>query len=780
MASNLVQYVIDIATGTAKKNVAGLEDSVENLNTELKKTTATSKETKKSLKDNFDTIKTNALGAAVAIAGMATAAFKTTTRVIDLVNNLNDLSVRSGLATDTIQALEQAMKASGQPAEGLNEILNAMAGQFAQLSKQGSEVEKKFASFGIAVKNSNGDLRSNNDILLDVIDQLQGIEDNSVRSRRAVFLLGESGAKLNQALASGEFNDFLEFTREFGVNTGKEASQAAAQFQSSLSALSVVFNGTLQQLVSAGSLQERFLSLIVETGAALAFVKSLTSSFANTLSFLSDTFFNVLFSTKSLIDVFIDLVDFFGLKLPNTIQIAVDFIGTKLTDAFKKVSDVIVGPFTKAFDFVINKLSDYLSAVFNILNDIAKTIGIDFIAGFDNIVLAFEKASESADNFRKSSLKVPDLNKKTSAITSNLQQITNETNDTTEAIRTLNDVLKDIAGKFGIKILDTDKLLQDLNIVFNAIENRFADVFDSQALNTRLQQLQGLIGTTFLETGEEIAQYEIIDETRLQKVLRMLKIGLTKIGIKTDDIFKNGFFKGFETKFGKSISTALSQGLTVAVGAISGFFALLGLAERIGSQGSTQKEIKQNIEEDIRARAKAISLGLQVLPSILFDVFPPLFRELSDSIGKAIGNLLQNLINRLAEFLKSPLDKIGDRFRENNRQLNEQGVVASIKEFFRRYPTFRSGGKYIPSARGGLRFTGEDGLAMLHRNEFVVPETGQAPQGVQRTMMNMGQGNITININSAVVERNAIDELVRQIERRFSTFGSSTSPLFGG
>ena len=93
---------------------------------------------------------------------------------------------------------------------------------------------------------------------------------------------------------------------------------------------------------------------------------------------------------------------------------------------------------------------------------------------------------------------------------------------------------------------------------------------------------------------------------------------------------------------------------------------------------------------------------------------------------------------------------------------------------------FRSGGRYIPSARGGIKFTGSDeGLAMLHRGEFVVPETGQMPQAVQRTM-GMGQGGMTININAAVVESNAVDELVRQIERRFQTFGSSTSPLFGG
>jgi len=237
-------------------------------------------------------------------------------------------------------------------------------------------------------------------------------------------------------------------------------------------------------------------------------------------------------------------------------------------------------------------------------------------------------------------------------------------------------------------------------------------------------------------------------------------------------------FEGFAKAEGAKIISDFAKFITTSP-AFSSILSVLNIAGAIGSQGSTQKEIKQNIEEDIRARAKAISLGLQVLPSILFDVFPPLFRELIDNLGLAISNVLKNLFDRLINAVKKgPL-------RNNNAALAEQGFVESLQEFLRRMSlgstnSMRSGGRYFPSARGGLRFTGEDGLAMLHRNEFVVPETGQAPQGVQRTMMNMGQGNITININSAVVERNAIDELVRQIERRFSTFGSSTSPLFGG
>jgi hypothetical protein len=86
------------------------------------------------------------------------------------------------------------------------------------------------------------------------------------------------------------------------------------------------------------------------------------------------------------------------------------------------------------------------------------------------------------------------------------------------------------------------------------------------------------------------------------------------------------------------------------------------------------------------------------------------------------------------------------------------------------------------SGQGGLKFTGqEQGLALLHPGETVVPRSGQMSSTVARDMQaQTGGGGITININSAITERSAIDALVRKIEDRFGSFGQTTSPLFGG
>ncbi|BCV07005.1 MAG: hypothetical protein CM15mV149_240 [uncultured marine virus] len=70
------------------------------------------------------------------------------------------------------------------------------------------------------------------------------------------------------------------------------------------------------------------------------------------------------------------------------------------------------------------------------------------------------------------------------------------------------------------------------------------------------------------------------------------------------------------------------------------------------------------------------------------------------------------------------------------------------------------------------------GLQCFPRGEFVVPQSGQRPQQVDRQLNRTTGGGMTININSAVVDRNAVDALVREIEIRFNNqFGTSSSSL---
>jgi len=173
---------------------------------------------------------------------------------------------------------------------------------------------------------------------------------------------------------------------------------------------------------------------------------------------------------------------------------------------------------------------------------------------------------------------------------------------------------------------------------------------------------------------------------------------------------------------------------------------------------------------------------LAALPEILINVLPPLLFEAAGRIVMAIFQLPAHIAKAIAEALKSIQSVVQSR-RERRQEegwgANTRKNVAAAGQWISENMTtsFMGGGRFIPSAMEGMRFTGgRRGLAMLHENEFVVPASGQMPQSVGRQFGS--GGGITININADIVERNAVDELVRRIERQFNTFGSSTSPLF--
>jgi archaellum component FlaC len=752
---NVVEYILDIKTKAAEEGLEDVVDALEKVEKELKKTQKESEKTE----DKFEKFKKAGMAVGkvaavmaavgVAILGAGKAAFEASRRVTDLVNELNDLSVRSGVSAKTIQGLRQAMLSSGQSAEGLTEVLGAISGQFAQLSTEGSAVEKKFMSFGIAVKDTNGELRSNNDILLDAIKLLQGISDSSERSRAAVTLFGEAGAKLNQALAAGDFERFLSFTEKFGIDAGPEASRTAAQFQVVLSGLGTVLNGTLQKFVSATDGQNRFIQGMIKLGGILAFTGSLFESFSDEISFLTDKF-----------------LDFLNFGLRQTIAL-------------------MGGPFTFVIGSAINALN-FLGLEVEFLNKAMSNLAgftLETIDPSNKLRNAIDKATEDMKEYEDT---IGNINISLDAFQTGSQGAANELDDlgkeaekTTEKIRTLNDVINDLFKRFTS--FDVNKFISDFSIIFNFLNKSFDQVFNVEKIDRWVDNLKDSFNraTTAVDFQDGVSVPEITFEGSFMGKFEEL---ITKLKIGTGEAFSKAV--GLLGKAGGKIGSALSTGISAgAATAITGILAVIGIASKLGQRGETVAEIEKSVEQDIRAQAKAIELGLQALPRILFNVLPPLLVEFADRIVFGFFKSIAEFVNILINGFKSIFTREG---RQSLKEGIKEGFRESIEEFFRRVNVVgnilskRSGGRYIPSARGGIKFTGADeGLAMLHRGEFVVPETGQMPQAVQRTM-GMGQSGINITINASVVESNAIDELVRQIERRFQTFGSSTSPLFGG
>jgi hypothetical protein len=201
----------------------------------------------------------------------------------------------------------------------------------------------------------------------------------------------------------------------------------------------------------------------------------------------------------------------------------------------------------------------------------------------------------------------------------------------------------------------------------------------------------------------------------------------------------------------------------------------------------TAKEQRQIVHEarmaDAQQRVRdftdSIAIGIEMLPAILIEALPPAIINGTIRIVEAIFNLPQRIANAIKRFFKEQGEVIGNVLGGIGDTILEIGSLTMLDT-----PTYNSkasGGRLI-SAASGMRYTGQarESLALVHSGEYIVPASGSKPQSVDREMQRQAGSGININITGQVIEGNAIDRLVREIEQRFQTFGTSKSSLFGG
>lgn len=339
------------------------------------------------------------------------------------------------------------------------------------------------------------------------------------------------------------------------------------------------------------------------------------------------------------------------------------------------------------------------------------------------------------------------------------------------------------------------------NILSTTVEKQLSPqekiLLDLQNQLARARELADISGASNLLKDVEKALIEeanrLLDE-QLQKEIDLAKQSQDKADAekaRTEELAKQTAEKRKQDRLDK-VGKGTDVLSSIASGDVSG---LIGIISPIaGAISKSLIQLGQKTPEELKAemiaQIEAIRLGLSYLPEIFLSVIPQVALALTEAIVDGTLQLFKNLFTLIVDGIKNVfslgfLDQGPDQQKPITRALqNIADFFDPSKQVTYNSPTqsFASGGRYIPRAEGGIRFTGQDqGLAMLHRGEFVVAQSGQRPQQVDRQLSQSGGGAVNVIINSAVVDRNAVDGLVRQIEQRFnSKYGLSSSNLFGG
>ena len=188
-----------------------------------------------------------------AVAGLATGAFANWIKEsIDAADAAAETAQAIGISIEAYQSLSFAASTAGVDQEGLTGALTKFNKTISAAAAGGKKQAAAFADLGISVRDTNGELKDADKVLLEVADKFQGYADGANKTAIAQDLFGKSGAKLIPLLNSGKkgITELTEQAERLGLVMSAENAAAADQFNDSLTTLDGVSRGMANQLAA--------------------------------------------------------------------------------------------------------------------------------------------------------------------------------------------------------------------------------------------------------------------------------------------------------------------------------------------------------------------------------------------------------------------------------------------------------------------------------------------------------------------------------------------------
>lgn len=290
---------------------------------------------KKKLKDFAGAIKNTmakvgkamlAVKAVVAAVGAATGAF-----LVGIASNIDRVTKSSeqlGLTTAQLNKLEHAANLSGVKIEDLSMAVRLLSKNMGDMvSGAASPAVKSFEAMGIAVKDAQGVMRPTMAILEEVADKFKHMEDGAQKTAIAMYLFGESGAKLLPLLNQGKegLRTMGAEAEKLGLVFSTKASKEAVRFQDNVTKLKAAFTGFLNIL---GERLFPVFNMVMEE-------MSMTGKESKNLKLVVE---GLVFAFKGLLSAGVIISSVFSA------------LGTVVRSVAKAVGEVASGEFSQAFN----------------------------------------------------------------------------------------------------------------------------------------------------------------------------------------------------------------------------------------------------------------------------------------------------------------------------------------------------------------------------------------------------------------------------------------------
>lgn len=305
-----------------------------------------------------------ALGSAFAVMGIA--ADGIAIKFSETAARAKDLSAVTGLSVEQISALGDVAETKGVSMDAMARALTRMDKSALAAAQSGPHATNAYKDLGIAVTNTDGSMRSANDIFEAVANKFAKMPDGPQKTAEAIKIFGRTGMELIPILDKGS-EGITELEKKFGdlgaiIDT--DTGAASEKLKEDMTLMGGAFTGIENQLTKA--------LLPALTVAAESFTDFFVENKAEITGFVEE----LAFAGKTVINVFQVLAGVFEL-INNAFRLAIDAIVTTGATAANVLSDLKNGRFKQIWSDIKDGASlasagvkeDFTKAI----NDIAGT-----------------------------------------------------------------------------------------------------------------------------------------------------------------------------------------------------------------------------------------------------------------------------------------------------------------------------------------------------------------------------------------------------------------------
>ncbi len=187
-------------------------------------------------------------GALAAVSVAAVGAFVILSkRAIESADAMTKSAAAAGVSVESLSTLAFAAEQGGVGVDTLKTALGKLNKNLIDSEMGLATAREGFDLLGISITDSEGNLKSNEQVLFEAADALSQMEVGAERSAAAMKVFGKSGADLIPLLSGGAdaVRELQQQARDLGLEIDSEFGKSAEEFDDNLNVLKSTFNGII-------------------------------------------------------------------------------------------------------------------------------------------------------------------------------------------------------------------------------------------------------------------------------------------------------------------------------------------------------------------------------------------------------------------------------------------------------------------------------------------------------------------------------------------------------